>query len=250
MTFQSLWATPFRMIELVFAYGAGLLTLINPCVLPVLPIVLAGALQASRFGPLALAAGMSLSFVALGLTVATAGRAVGINEGHIAQAGAVLMIGFGLVLLIPRFSAAFAGATAGVASGADAQMNTLSRDGWRGQAIGGALLGAVWSPCVGPTLGGAIALASQGEELGRAAAIMVFFALGVSTIILALGYGARSFLIRRRALMQTIAEKSRPLLGVAFILVGTALLLQWHHVVESWLLDVLPYWLQDLSVAL
>ena len=52
------------MLELVLAYGAGLLTLINPCVLPVLPIVLAGSLQASRYGPLALAGGMSLSFVA------------------------------------------------------------------------------------------------------------------------------------------------------------------------------------------
>jgi cytochrome c biogenesis protein CcdA len=124
------------------------------------------------------------------------------------------------------------------------------RAGWQGQAIGGALLGAVWSPCVGPTLGGAIALASAGERLGQAAAIMVFFALGVSTIILALGYGARSFFQRRRALMQAIAERSRPLLGGVFILVGTAILLRWHHAIEIWLLDVLPYWLQDLSVAL
>ena len=50
-------------MEIVLAYGAGLLTLINPCVLPVVPIVLATALQASRFGPVALTAGMSLSFV-------------------------------------------------------------------------------------------------------------------------------------------------------------------------------------------
>lgn len=239
------------MLELVLAYGAGLLTLINPCVLPVLPIVLAGSLQASRFGPLALAGGMSLSFVALGLTVAVAGRAVGITEETIGQAGAVLMVGFGLVLLIPRFSAAFATVTAGVSAGADSQMTSLQgRDGWQGQAIGGALLGAVWSPCVGPTLGGAIALASQGDQLWRAGAIMAAFALGVSSIILALGYGARSFFQRHRALMQAIAERSRPLLGVVFILVGTAILLRWHHVIENWLLDVLPYWLQDLSVAL
>lgn len=238
------------MLELGFAYGAGLLTLINPCVLPVLPIVLAGSLQASRYGPLALAGGMSLSFVALGLTVSVAGRAAGIDEESVARIGAVLMVAFGLVLLVPRFSAAFATATAGVAEGADTRMSTVSRDGWQGQAIGGALLGAVWSPCVGPTLGGAISLASQGEQLGRAAAIMVAFALGVSTIILALGYGARSFFQRRRALMMAIAERSRPMLGVVFILVGTAILLRWHHVIEIWLLDVLPYWLQDLSVAL
>jgi len=238
------------MLELVFAYGAGLLTLINPCVLPVLPIVLAGSLQASRYGPLALAGGMSLSFVALGLSVAVAGRAAGIDEQTIAQGGAVLMIAFGLVLLVPRFSTAFATATAGVAEDADSRMSGLARDGWRGQAIGGALLGAVWSPCVGPTLGGAISLASQGERLGLAAAIMVAFALGVSTIILALGYGARSILQRRRALMMAIAKRSRPVLGGVFVLVGMALLLRWNHAIEIWLLDVLPYWLQDLSVAL
>ena len=79
---------------------------------------------------------------------------------------------------------------------------------------------------------------------------MVFFALGVSTIILALGYGARGFFQRRRALMQAIAERSRPLLGGVFLLVGVGILLRWHHAIEIWLLDVLPYWLQDLSVAL
>ncbi|MEL6841157.1 MAG: cytochrome c biogenesis protein CcdA, partial [Pseudomonadota bacterium] len=57
-------------MDLLFGYLAGLLTLINPCVLPVLPIVLATALQAGRGGPLVLAAGMSLSFVIVGMTVA------------------------------------------------------------------------------------------------------------------------------------------------------------------------------------
>ena len=66
-------------MELILAYGAGLLTLINPCVLPVLPIVLASALQAGRHGPLALAAGMSLSFVILGMVVTVAGASLGID---------------------------------------------------------------------------------------------------------------------------------------------------------------------------
>ena len=149
-------------MELVFAYLAGLLTLINPCVLPVLPIVLATALQASRHGPLAIAAGLSLSFVVLGMLVTTFGHSIGLDADTLAQAGAVLMIGFGLILLIPRFSAAFSTATAGVAAKADTQLDNVDRSTLRGQFIGGLLLGAVWSPCVGPTLGGAIALASQG----------------------------------------------------------------------------------------
>ena len=237
-------------MELVFAYLAGLLTLINPCVLPVLPIVLATALQASRHGPLAIAAGLSLSFVVLGMLVTTFGHSIGLDADTLAQAGAVLMIGFGLILLVPRFSAAFSTATAGVAAKADTQLDHVDRSTLRGQFIGGLLLGAVWSPCVGPTLGGAIALASQGENLGFATAIMVSFAFGVSTIILALGYGARGALQRNQALMRKIAAAARPLMGIVFLLVGLALLFRLHHMAEAWLLDHLPIWLIDFSVSL
>ena len=61
-------------MDLVFAYLAGLLTLINPCVLPVLPIVLASALQVSPLGPVVLATGMGLSFVAVGMAVLSFGQ--------------------------------------------------------------------------------------------------------------------------------------------------------------------------------
>ncbi len=237
-------------MDLVFAYGAGLLTLINPCVLPVLPIVLATALQASRWGPVALAAGMSLSFAILGVTVSAFGRAVGLNADDIAQVGAVLMILFGLVLLVPQASAVFSTATAGFAARADSGLDEVDRGSLTGQFVGGMLLGAVWSPCVGPTLGGAISLASQGESLLRATAIMLFFALGISTIILALGYGARSALQKRQAAMRRFAAAARPLLGAIFVAVGLMLFFKWPYFIESWLLDIMPIWLQDLSITL
>ena len=237
-------------MELLFAYGAGLLTLINPCVLPVLPIVLATALQASCLGPIALAAGMSLSFVVLGVAVSAFGRAVGLNADDIAQAGAVLMILFGVVLLFPQASAVFSTATAGFTAKADSGLDDVDRGSLTGQFVGGMLLGAVWGPCVGPTLGGAISLASQGESLLRATSIMIFFALGISTIILVLGYGARSALQKRQAAMRRFAVAARPLLGAAFIAVGVMLFFKWHYVIESRLLDIMPIWLQDLSVAL
>ena len=134
---------------------------------------------------------MSLSFVVLGVAVSAFGRAVGLNADDIAHAGAVLMILFGIVLLVPQASAVFSTATDGFAARADSGLDEVDRGSLTGQFVGGMLLGAVWSPCVGPTLGGAISLASQGESLLRATAIMLFFALGISTIILALGYGAR-----------------------------------------------------------
>ncbi|MGB8814148.1 MAG: cytochrome c biogenesis protein CcdA [Paracoccaceae bacterium] len=237
-------------MDLVLGYLAGLLTLINPCVLPVLPIVLATALQAHRWGPMALAAGMSTAFVGLGLGIAVAGRSFGLSAEVVAQAGAVLMIGFGLVLLVPQAGAGFALAAGGLAARADTGMDQIDRGGLVGQFAGGALLGAVWSPCVGPTLGGAISLASQGQSLIWAGAVMSAFAAGVSTVILALGYGARAALMRRRAVMRRVAERAKPVMGLVFIAVGLMLLTDALRPIEIWLLEVLPVWLQDFSVSI
>lgn len=237
-------------MELVFAYGAGLLTLINPCVLPVLPIVLAAALNADRYGPLALAAGMSLSFVVVGVLITAFGASVGLTQDRIAAAGALIMVAFGVVLLVPAFARRFERATSGMASGADSMMTNVAHTTLSGQFIGGMLLGAVWSPCIGPTLGGAIALAAQGSDLLYAASIMVFFALGVSTLILSLGFGAREALRNRAQSLRGLAMRAKPILGVAFVTVGMALYFQINHVIEAWALDVMPIWLQDLSVAL
>ncbi|MEO0931072.1 MAG: cytochrome c biogenesis CcdA family protein [Pseudomonadota bacterium] len=235
-------------MDLLFGYLAGLLTLINPCVLPVLPIVLATALQAGRAGPLVLAAGMSLSFVIVGMTVAVFGRALGIDDVMIARAGAFMMVLFGIILVVPQFSARFATVTAGMSSRADAGMDDVNRDGLGVQFVGGALLGAVWVPCVGPTLGGAIALASAGENLGWAAATMLSFALGISTIIVTLAYGAQNAIRARKAWLQAISGRVRLITGVIFIALGTALFFGLHQMAEIWLLDRLPFWLQDLSV--
>ncbi len=235
-------------MELLFAYIAGLLTLINPCVLPVLPIVLATSLNADRRGPIALAAGMSLSFVTFGMVVATFGRAIGLTEERLAEAGAVAMMIFGAILLVPQFSARFETALAGVSSRADSTLMQSGSQGLSSQFLGGLLLGAVWAPCIGPTLGGAIALASQGENLGWAFLIMVAFAAGVSTLILGIGIGGQELIRKRANALRGIASRSKPILGVVFIAVGLMIFFKLHHVIEYWAIQTLPGWFLDLSV--
>ena len=237
-------------MDLIFAYLAGLLTLINPCVLPVLPIVLASSLQTDRRAPLALAAGMSVSFVALGLGVAALGPALGLNDETVSQVAAVMMIGFGLVMLVPALGGGFATVTAGRAARADAGITASSGSGLPGQFLGGALLGAVWSPCVGPTLGAAIALASQAQDIGRAFAIMLGFVLGVSTLILTIAYGARRLLQRNQAGFRRFAARAKPIMGAVFILIGVMLLARLNHRIDGWLLEVMPHWLVDFSVSI
>jgi cytochrome c-type biogenesis protein len=237
-------------MELIFAYLAGLLTLINPCVLPVLPIVLASSLHRDRRAPLALAAGMSLSFVALGLGVTAVGPALGLDTDTVSRIAALVMVAFGVVMLVPALSSGFSTVTAGFAARADVQIDQATDAGLVGQFVSGGLLGAVWSPCIGPTLGAAIALASTGESLGRASGIMVAFALGVSTLILALAYGAKSAIRRRQSLLRTLADRAKPVMGVTFVVVGLALWFGLNQVIEGWLVENLPAWLIDFSVSI
>lgn len=235
-------------MDFLFGYLAGLLTLINPCVLPVLPLVLASALQGDRRGPLYLCAGMSLSFVALGLGLAQIGPALGVFPETVERVAALVMIAFGLFLLVPALNTRFATATAGIATAADARIGQLNDASPARLFGGGALLGAVWSPCIGPTLGGAIALAARGEHLAQAGGIMVSFALGVSTVLLALAYGAQAQIAKRRALMMSLAARAKPIMGAAFLLIGVAIWFRLHILLEELALDVLPHWFSDLSI--
>ncbi len=237
-------------MTLLVAYLAGLLTLINPCVLPVLPIVLAASLHRDRRAPLALALGMSGSFVALGVGVAAVGPALGITADKVSAAAALVMAGFGLVMIVPGLGDLFSRLTARLAARADGQVDAAQAGGLGGQVLGGVLLGAVWSPCVGPTLGAAIGLASAGQNLGLATLIMLAFALGVSTLILALAYGARGTVRRLMPRLRRTAEASRPVLGAVFLVIGLGLYLGWNHPIEAWALKHLPAWLVDLSVSI
>ena len=235
-------------MEIVLGYLAGVLTLINPCVLPVLPVVLASAGSEDRRGPVYLMAGMSASFVALGLLLSRLGPALGVTPDTVSAAAALVMAAFGLVLLVPGLTARFATATAGIAAQADRGFARVERRGAGGMVLGGVLLGAVWSPCIGPTLGGAIALAASGEGLGRAALIMLAFAAGVSTVMLMLAYGARAALDRRGARLRRLLPGAKPLMGATFLLVGLALWFGLHHRLEIWALETLPSWFNDLSI--
>ncbi len=235
-------------MDLVFGYVAGLLTLLNPCVLPVLPVILIAALNEHKFGPLALCAGLSLTFVTIGLMIASLGPTLGIDDVIVSRIASVLMIGFGLILLVPALSSRFTMIASSASNSMAVSQAQIDSSGLRGQFVTGLLLGAVWSPCIGPTLGGAISLASQGSNITWAAMIMVSFALGVSSIILVLATVSREALFKRREMMQNLAQYARPATGIILILLGLFLYFQLQHHVEAWAIENLPYWLQDLSV--
>jgi len=231
-----------------WAYVAGLLTLINPCVLPLLPIIIASAFQSTRLGPLALAAGLVVSFTVVGVAVTAFGHLIGLNPQSLNRIAAFMLVLFGVLLLLPQGKKLLSAAATPLASGANARMESIRDHGVSGQFLIGILLGAVWSPCIGPTLGGAIGLAATGEGLLSASFTMLFFGFGVSTVLLALAYGSRELLTSRRNRLMKIMPWAQPIMGVTLVLVGLMLLFHWNRAIDNWLLDVMPVWLQDLSV--
>jgi cytochrome c biogenesis protein CcdA len=160
------------------------------------------------------------------------------------------MIGLGVVLLVPQAQTGFARLAGAAAGGGTRLVGLVEGRGLAGEAAAGALLGLAWSPCIGPTLGAAIGLAAQAEHVAFAAAIMAMFALGTSTIMLVLAYGARGILSRRRALLSRLAPYSKAILGIGAVAVGLAIVFQLDRLIEGWAVALLPGWLLDLSVSI
>ena len=231
----------------LLGFVAGALTILSPCVLPLVPIVLGNAVQAGKWGPWALATGLILSFTGVGLGVAALGASTVIDASSVAMVGAVLLIVAGGFLAIPLLQRWLSAAVAPLVQWANARQGGLERFGLIGQMAIGALLGLVWSPCVGPTLGAATILAAQGRSLASAAAVMFAFALGIATVLLLLSFAARGVLSRWRGRMLAAGHVGKMILGGAMALVGVLVLTGGDHLIEGFLVSVSPEWLTTLT---
>lgn len=224
----------------LLSFIAGLVTILNPCVLPLVPILVASALGKSRLGPLALAGGLVTSFTLFGFTVIAFGFSLGINEQAVRIFAGAILAAAGAVLLIPQAQAALSAAAAPIANFGNRRLSEVSGDGWSGQFAVGLLLGVVWAPCVGPTLGVAIAAASQGEDLLTSFMVFLIFGLGVATSVLAFAYGSRKAIGERRKTLGTLAKYGKPIFGGALLAVGLMVLTGFDKLIEIALLDLLP----------
>lgn len=237
-------------VTLGAALVAGLLSVLSPCVLPILPIVFGAARSQHRLGPAALAAGVAISFVGVGLFVATLGFSLGLDASLFHQVGGVLLLAFGLVLLAPRLQSLIEAALAPVSGWASARTSGLEASGPWGQVGLGLLLGAIWSPCVGPTLGAASLLASQGKDLPSVAITMAVFGLGAAAPLLLFGSLSRAALQRWRAGLSGAGRWGRSLLGWGMVAVGLLAVTGLDHAVEAWLVNVSPAWLTRLTASI
>jgi cytochrome c-type biogenesis protein len=234
---------------LALAFAAGLLSILSPCVLPLVPIVLGAALTTHPLGAFALAAGLALSFTGLGLLLALAGFGLGIDADAFRLVAAVIMVALGAILVVPSWQARLAAAGGPVSAWADRYFGGFASSGLAGQLAIGLLLGAVWSPCVGPTLGAASLLASRGQDLPRVALTMAMFGIGAALPLVLLGLLSRTTLMRVRSGLMSAGKLGKVLLGAAFMVIGVSILSGADKRLEAALVNASPQWLTDLTTS-
>ena len=233
------------------AYGfgllAGLLSTLSPCVLPIIPILLASATNAHPRAPLTLAAGLALSYAIIGTGLAWAGSALDLDTSLFRNVGAAILGLLGLVLISGNLQQRFASATSGIGNAGDKLISRMNLDGLWGQFAIGLVLGVVWSPCVGPTLGAAVVLASQGSQLPQVALLMGVFGLGAALPVVALVYVSRSAMLNMRGGLMQAGKAGKLVLGLVMIALALMILSGADKPVEAWLVDHSPGWLTQLT---
>lgn len=229
-------------------YTAGVLSTLSPCVLPLIPILLGTAVAAHRLGPYALALGLTISFSVVGLFIAVAGASLGLDQETFRIVAAVILMLFGVVLLSVKLQERFATATSGLSTAGDNLLAKVNLDGLTGQFVIGLVLGIVWSPCVGPTLGAATTLASQGQQLSQIALLMLIFGLGAGTPLVVLGSLSRQAMIKLRGRMMSAGKAGKMILGAFFVAIGIAIISGFDKRFEAWVVEVSPAWLTELTV--
>jgi cytochrome c-type biogenesis protein len=237
----------FDLTSYALSFVAGVLSILSPCVLPLLPIIIGSALNTHKLGLYALALGLAISFTAIGVFLATVGVSLGLDAGTFRNAAAILLIVFGIVLLSPSLQLKFASMTAGLGNSGQNALSRFSADSLGGQFLLGMLLGVVWSPCVGPILGAAITLASQGEQLGHVTAVMAFFGIGAGLPLIILGLLSRQAMQKIRNSLFTAGKVGKQLLGGMMIIIAVMIPTGLDKQLESVLVQASPDWLNNLT---
>ena len=223
------------LVLLPFAFLSGVVTILSPCILPVLPIVLSGSVG-GRSRPFGVIAGFVLSFSVFTLVLSTIVRALAIPPDALRVAAVVLILLFGLVMLVPRLRLGFEMIASRMAGGGRGR--TQSK-GFSGGLVTGFSLGLVWTPCVGPIMASVISLAITQSVDGGSVFIILAYSLGTAIPMLAIMLGGRT-LIKRVPVLSRNTAGIQKVFGVLMILVAVSIGLGWDRRFQSAVLSLFP----------
>jgi cytochrome c biogenesis protein CcdA/thiol-disulfide isomerase/thioredoxin len=204
------------VLLVLFAFVAGAGTALTPCVLPVLPAVLASTGTGGRRRPLGVIAGLVTTFTVAIVALASVIDGVGLPDGTVRTIAVVVLLGFGLAMLLPSLAARI-----------EAPLGRLARFGPRGRGDGfwsglivGAGLGFVYAPCAGPILAAVVSVSATSGASGELVAVALGYAAGSALVLLLIAYGGRRLLDRLRAAGRGPAVQRA--LGLVMVLTAVA----------------------------
>ena len=219
---------------------AGSLTTLSPCVFPILPLVVGGAVQANRLAPVAMGAGMALSFALIGILLGALGPALDIDSDSVRFLGGCLLIAFSLVMLVPALSQRFSSWMLPIASSANAASAKLDGGSLAGAFLLGAILGLVWSPCSGPLLASALTLVASEGGAVKGGLILGMFGTGAAIPLVAVAYASRRGFSAARGWLLSRIELIKKAFGILILLTGIAILSGADKWLEAKVVQLLP----------
>lgn len=236
--------------QLGLSLAAGSLTTLSPCVFPLLPLVLGGVLQGSRLAPVAMGAGMTLSFAVIGMVLGALGPALGIDADSVRTAGAAMLIAFALVMLIPQLGERFTQWMLPIASSANTASSRLDGGSLLGAFMLGSMLGLVWSPCSGPLLGSALTLVASDGGVARGGLVLGIFGVGAAIPLVGVAYASRSGFVRVRDWVLARIEGVRKGFAILLLLMGVGIVSGADKWFEARVLQWLPEAWVNLTVGI
>lgn len=234
------------LILIMFAFLAGVVTVLSPCVLPVLPILLSGTVG-GRARPYGIVLGFILSFSFFTLFLSTLVRSLGLDPQVLRWVSIVLLAGFGLTLVVPYLHQMYEGVSSGaVQAGQKLTQRAAGQEGFLGGIGVGATLGLLWTPCVGPILASVITLAIGGTVTAQTALITLAFSLGTALPMLMVMQGGRALLQRVPWLLARLTSIQRGF-GVLLMVFAVAMVFNLDRSVQTWVVEHLPSYTEQLS---
>jgi cytochrome c biogenesis protein CcdA/thiol-disulfide isomerase/thioredoxin len=234
------------LVLLLFAFISGVITILSPCILPVLPIVLSGGISGGKSRPLGVLVGFIVSFAIFTLTLSAIVQAIGIPVDTLRYMAVVLIILFGLVMIIPWFRDRFELLTSCIAS-RGSNLGSMQKSGFWSGIIVGLSLGLIWTPCVGPIMASVISLALTQHVTIDSVFITLAYTLGTSIPMFGVMLGGRALLTKVPALTRNMANIQK-VFGVVMILVGVAIGFGWDRQFQAAILRAFPNYGSGLTV--
>ncbi len=218
------------------AFIAGAVSVLSPCVLPLIPAVLAVALN-SRAGPFLVIGGMTFSFVSMGVLASAFGAIVGAYMMFFKKIASLIIVALGAVLLVERLELAFVGFINRMGIGS---VNISGeRRGYIGMFVLGLSLGIVWIPCTGPILGSILTYVAIEGDILYGGFLLFLYSLGIAVPMVIIGILFRESLYKLNILRKgSIIVKK--VAGVVLIIVGVIYFLGLEGYIMEFLYDYVP----------